>query len=107
VLGYLDVMTLPLEMDMVSENSEETAELLELEMGKRLHENVSNHVVGRAIFQHDVTLGDSLMDEVKVDVDVFGAAMECGILGKANCTLVVAVKCSRYYKRENRRKFSK
>jgi hypothetical protein len=107
VLRYLDVMTLPLKMDVVSENPKETAELLKLETHKQLHENISNHVVGRAILQHDVTLGDGLMDEVKVNINVFGAAMECGILGKVNCTLVVTVKCSRYCKRENRQKFSK
>jgi hypothetical protein len=80
VLRYLDVMTLPLKMDVVSENPEETAELLKLETHKQLHENISNHVIGRAILQYDVTLGDSLTYEVKVDVNVFCAAMECGIL---------------------------
>jgi hypothetical protein len=90
-------------MGMVhSPNSKETAELLKLETGDQLHEIVSDHVVGRTILQHNVTLEDSLMDEVKVDVDVFGAAMECRILGKADGTLVVAVKCSRYCKKENR-----
>jgi hypothetical protein len=36
-------------MDVGSEDSEETAELLELETGKRLCENVRDHVIGRTI----------------------------------------------------------
>jgi hypothetical protein len=50
MLGYNDnITTLPLEMDVGSENSEETAEFLELETGERLRENVCDHVVGRTI----------------------------------------------------------
>jgi hypothetical protein len=99
--------TLPLEMDMGSEDSEEAAELLELETGERLRENVCDHVVGRTISQHDMTVGDSLTDEMKVNIDMFGAAVECGILQKMDGTLVIAMKCSRYCKKKNRRKFSK
>ena len=47
------------------------------------------------------------MDEMEVNVNMFGVAMECRILGKANDTLVVTVKCSRYCKMKDRRKFSK
>ena len=82
-------MTLPLENNTASENTKKLAELLELESGERLCEGVRYHVIHRAIDQIDVTLSDGLANKVKVDVDVFGAAVECGVLGEADSTLVV------------------
>ena len=94
-------------MDAGSEDSEETAELLKLEMGEWLCEYVCDHVVGRAILQRDMTVGDSLSNKMKMNVDMLGAAVECGILGKSDSTLVITEKSSRYCKKKNRRKFSK
>ena len=37
--------TLPLKMNAISEDTEESTELLELEMSERFCENVHNHVV--------------------------------------------------------------
>ena len=34
-----------------------------------------------------------LPNEMKMDVDMFGATMEGGILGETNRTLVIAVEC--------------
>ena len=35
------------------------------------------------------------MDEVEVDIDVLGTAMERGVLGQANSALVVAIESGR------------
>ena len=48
-----------------------------------------------------------MTDEMKMNVDMFGAAVECRIFGEADGTLVIAMKCGRYCKKKNRRKFSK
>jgi len=98
------MMTLPLKMDMGSEDPKEAVELLKLETGEWLCENVHDHIVSRTIMQCDMTMGDSLTDEMKLNINMFGAATECGILQKMDGTLVITMKCSRYCKKKNRRK---
>ena len=50
---------------------QEHMKLLELDTGEGLCEYVSNHIVSRTILNGDVTLGNSLMDGVRVNVDTF------------------------------------
>ena len=91
-------------MDASSEDSEETAELLELETGEWLCEYIYDH----AILQCDMNVGNSLSNKMKMNVDMFGAAVECGILGKSDSTLVITEKHGRYCKEKKiERKFSK
>ena len=44
-IGRHVCVTLPLEMNAISEDTEESVELLELEMSEHFCENVCNHVV--------------------------------------------------------------
>jgi len=71
---------------------QEHTEVFELDTPERLGENVGDHIFGRTVFDYDVTLGDGLMNEVKVNIDVFHSSMELGVLGELDGTLVVAVK---------------
>ena len=66
---------------MASRNSKKTAESLEFYAGKRFGECVRNHVFSRAVEQGDVTMRNSLTNKMEMDVDVFGATVECGVLG--------------------------
>ena len=50
--------------------------LLELDVGEGLGEYVSDHIVDRTILNGDVTLGDSLMDKLKVNVNMFHMGVE-------------------------------
>ena len=77
---------------MQSDNIQVVPKLLELDLNERLHEDVGSHVFGQNIDRFDVARGDSLMNEVEVDVDVLDTAMEGGILGQADSALVVAVE---------------
>jgi len=47
-----------------------------LDKCKRFGENVSNHVISWAIFKNNVTLGNSLANKVKMNVNVFGMSVE-------------------------------
>ena len=40
-----------------------------------LHENVSNHLIGKAVVDFDCAMGNHLMNEVVADVYVFGACV--------------------------------
>ena len=62
------------------ENTKKGAEFLELETSERLCEGIRNHIVGRTVGQVDVALGDGLADKVEMNVDMFGAAVERGVL---------------------------
>ena len=66
-------------MNAGSEESEEGVELLELDSGKRLGENITNHIFGWAVFDNDVASGNGLTNEMKVNINVFGASMESSI----------------------------
>ena len=69
-------MTLPLKENAALKNIEECAELLKFESSKGFGKSVCNHVVSRTVGQGDMTLGDCLMDEMKVNVYMFGASMK-------------------------------
>ena len=76
----LDITTLPLEMEVGSEEPEECMEFLEFDPSKRFGEDIADHVVCGTIVQYDVTRGDHLADKVKMNVDMLCASVECGIL---------------------------
>ena len=69
-------MILPLEENTALKDIEESTELLEFESSKRFGKSVCNHVIGRTVGQGDMTLGDCLTDEMKVNVDMFGASVK-------------------------------
>jgi len=66
--------------------------MFELDVPERLGENVGDHIFGQTVFDRDVTLGNSLTNKVKVNVNVFHSSVELGVLGELDGTLVVAVK---------------
>ena len=49
--------------------------LLELDAGEGLGQYVGDHIVSRTMLNGDVTLGDSLTDEVKVNINMFHMSM--------------------------------
>ena len=65
---------------MASKDTKKLVEFLKLEMGKRLCKSVHYHIVGRAIKKSNMTLRYGLADEMKGNVNVFGATMKCGVL---------------------------
>ena len=88
---------------MGSEESEESMEFLEFDPSEQFGEDIADHVIGRAIVQYNVARGDHLADEVKMNINMLCASMECGILRKMDGALVVTEKCSWYCKSKNRR----
>ena len=52
-------------------------------------------------------LRNSLSNEMKMNINMFGATVERGILGESDRALIVAKESGRYGERKNRRKFSK
>ena len=54
----------------------EFSKILKLDASERFGECVSNHFVGWAILNLDVTHSDHLTDEMKMDIDVLGSSME-------------------------------
>ena len=73
--------TLPLKKNAASRNPKKTVELLEFYVSKRFGECVRYHVFSRTVEQGDVTMRNSLTNKMEMDVDVFSATMECGVLG--------------------------
>lgn len=69
--------------------------MFEFDAPERLHKYVRDHVVGRTVLDHDMTLGNGLMDEVEMHIDMLHLGMKLGVFRKFNCTLVVAVKSGR------------
>jgi hypothetical protein len=59
-------------MNMGLEESEESAELLELDLSKQLGENVANHVVSRTVLEFNVASSNSLVNEMEMNIDMFG-----------------------------------
>ena len=55
-------------------------EFLEFWSCKRFGEDVSDHIISGAINEHGDFRVDSLLNEMKTSVDVFGKGMESGVL---------------------------
>ena len=55
---------------------QERAKTLELDVSEGFREDVGNHVVSWTIFDDDVTLRNSLTDEMEVHIDVLCTGME-------------------------------
>ena len=70
------ITTLPLKENAALKDIEECVELLEFESSKRFGKSVCNHVVGRTVGQGDMTLGDCLTDEMKMNINMFGASVK-------------------------------
>ena len=66
--------------------------LLDLPARKRFSQNVSGHIVGRAILQLDEPPLYHIMNEVVVDVDVLCAHVIIIILRELEHCLVVAIE---------------
>ena len=49
-------------------------------MGKSLHHDVSRHIICWKVFEGDIFLIHLLPSVVKLDVNVFGADVECSVL---------------------------
>ena len=64
-----------------SHNIQVISKLLELDLTERLCKNVGSHIFSWDISQLDIARGNSLADEVEMNIDVFGMSMEGGILG--------------------------
>ena len=75
-------------------NIKKIAEKFKFESFKGLGENIGNHIIGRDIFDLDVTLINSLSYKMKVNVNMFCVSMKTRVLQQFNCALVVAVKDS-------------
>ena len=82
-------------MDVGSEESKERMEFLKLDLSEWFGEDVANHVISRTVFQNDMPSGNGLVYEMEVDVNVLCASVECCILWKVNCALVVTEKSGR------------
>ena len=72
--------TLPLKKNAASRNPKKTAEFLEFYASKRFGEGVRYHVFSRTVEQGDVTMRNSLMNKMEMDVDVFGATVKSRVL---------------------------
>ena len=90
-----NITTLPLEDCTASENTKKFAEFLEFETSEGFGEGIGYHFVCRAVRQRDMILRNGLMDEMKMNVNVFSAAVESRVLGEAYSTLVVTMKGGR------------
>jgi len=77
---------------MLSNNVEIIAEFLKLDARKGFGEDIGSHAIGWDIDQVDVARGDGLTNEMEMNVNVFGTAMESGVLGQMNGALIVTVK---------------
>ena len=84
------ILTLPLEKNAALLDTKKNAKFLELEASEWFGKGICDHVVSGAVGQTDVTLGDGLADEMKMDINVLGMAMERRIFGKSYSTLVIA-----------------
>ena len=93
--GYLDMLTLPLEVNTGSDDSEKSTKFLILDTTEWLGKDVGNHVIRGTVLHRDVAQGNSLADEMEVNIDVFGASVEGSILGKSDRALIVTEKCCR------------
>ena len=58
---------------------QELTKLPKLDVSKGLCEDVGDHIVGRTIFDDGVTLGDSLTDKIKVNINVLCTSMKLQI----------------------------
>ena len=67
---------------MGSKESKKNMELLKPDLRKWLGKDVTNHVIGQAVLQHNMASGDSLANKVEMNVNVFGMFVESGILWK-------------------------
>ena len=74
-------------------------------MSEGFREDVSNHVISWTIFDDDVTLHNSLTDEMEVHIDVLCTGMEFRVFQELDCALIVAVESSRQGKGVDERKF--
>ena len=84
------IPTLPLENNTALLNTKEKAKFLELEASKWLSKGIHDHVISGTVGQADMTLGNGLADEVKVDIDMLSTAMERRVFGESYSTLIVA-----------------
>ena len=69
--------------------------MLDLSRWEGFHECVSNHVIGRAVNKLNRAIFDDVFNEVKVDVNVFGASMVLVIFGEGHGRLIVRKKGGR------------
>lgn len=87
--------TLPLEVNTGLDDPKESTKFLVLDTTEWLGEDVGDHVIRGTVLHRDVARGNSLADEMEVNVDVFGASVERSILGESDRALIVTEKCSR------------
>jgi hypothetical protein len=95
--GVSIISTLPLDDNSISVNTKKWTKTRELVKGKWLGENVCDHVHGRYVIQRNLILRNSLTNEMKVDVDMFGSSVECGVLWEVDHTLIVAKESRRWW----------
>ena len=95
VRGCLDMLTHPLKVNTRLDDPEKIMKFLVLDMTKWLGKDVGDHVIRGTVLHCDVAQGNSLADEMEVNVNVFGASVEGSILGKLDRALIVTDKCCR------------
>ena len=84
------IPTLPLENNAALLDTKEKAKFLKLEASEWLSKGIRDHVISGTVGQADMTLGNGLADEVKVDIDMLSTAMERRVFGESYSTLIVA-----------------
>ena len=88
--------------------SKEIAKFSELVMRKGFSKNISNHIISWNIMKRKMVLRNGLTNEMKMNVDMFGASMKSGISGKTNSTLIITEKWRNIRRNRNDRwKFEK
>ena len=78
--GYDEYQHSPSLWTQRSHNIQVVPKFLKLDASEGLGENISCHALCWDVDQVDISGSDSLTDEVEVDVDVFGAAVEGRVL---------------------------
>ena len=57
--------------------------------GKGFGKNICNHVISRYIMKGEMTLRNSLTNEMKININVLGASMKSRIRRETNSTLII------------------
>ena len=65
------------------------AEFLKFDTSEWFCESICYHVVGRAVDNGNMALRDCLTNGMKMNVDMFGASVKSGILGKMDRNLII------------------